>query len=75
MQERRALPATGGIAHDLNNTLSPILMVTGLLRIQYPGETAMINTVESSTKRGADMVRQLLTFAKGVKSERLLVDP
>jgi len=65
----------GGIAHDLNNSLAPILMVTGLLRMQYPGATEMIDTVESSAKRGADMVRQLLTFAKGVEGERLLVDP
>ena len=65
----------GGIAHDLNNSLAPILMVTGLLRMQYPDASEMIDTVESSAKRGANMVRQLLTFAKGVEGERLLVDP
>lgn len=65
----------GGIAHDLNNSLAPILMMTGLLRMQYPNNTEMIDTVESSAKRGADMVRQLLTFAKGVEGKRLLVDP
>ena len=43
--------------------------------MQYPNETEMIDTVESSARRGADMVRQLLTFAKGVEGERLLVDP
>ncbi len=65
----------GGIAHDLNNALAPILMVTGLLRMQYPDATEMIDTVESSATRGANMVRQLLTFAKGVEGERLLVNP
>jgi PAS domain S-box-containing protein len=65
----------GGIAHDLNNSLTPILMVTGLLRMKYPNATEMIDTVEASAQRGANMVRQLLTFAKGVEGERLLIDP
>jgi PAS domain S-box-containing protein len=65
----------GGVAHDLNNTLAPILMVTGLLRLQYPKSTELIDTVEASAKHGADMVRQLLTFAKGAEGARLLVQP
>jgi PAS domain S-box-containing protein len=63
----------GGVAHDLNNALAPILMATELLRMQYPDATQMIDTVEASAKRGADMVRQLLTFAKGVEGARLLL--
>lgn len=63
----------GGIAHDLNNTLVPILMSTSLLRMKYPGETEMIDAVETSAKRAANMVRQLLTFAKGIEGARLLV--
>jgi PAS domain S-box-containing protein len=62
-----------GIAHDLNNSLTPILMVTALLRAQYPKSTEMIDNVETSARHGADMVRQLLTFARGVEGERLLV--
>ena len=65
----------GGVAHDLNNALAPILMVTELLRMEYPARTELIDTVEASAKRGADMVRQLLTFAKGVEGERLLIQP
>jgi two-component system, cell cycle sensor histidine kinase and response regulator CckA len=65
----------GGIAHDLNNSLAPIVMVAELLRMRYPNETKLIDTVESSAKRGASMVRQLLTFAKGADGERLLVHP
>jgi signal transduction histidine kinase/ActR/RegA family two-component response regulator len=65
----------GGIAHDVNNSLAPILMVTGLLRMQYPNDTKLIDTVESSATRGADMVKQLLTFARGVEGERLQVNP
>jgi signal transduction histidine kinase/CheY-like chemotaxis protein len=65
----------GGVAHDLNNTLAPILMVTGLLRVKYPKSMELIETVEASAKHGADMVRQLLTFAKGAEGARLLIQP
>jgi PAS domain S-box-containing protein len=65
----------GGIAHDLNNALAPIVMGVGMLRMQYPGATAMIDTMEASAQRGADMVRQLMTFAKGLEGERLNLQP
>ncbi len=65
----------GGVAHDLNNALAPILMGIGLLRMENPKSRELIDAMESSARRGADMVRQLLTFAKGVEGERLLVQP
>ena len=66
---------SGGVAHDLNNALSPILMGLDLLRHRYRDDTDMIDTMESSAKRGAAMVQQLLTFAKGVEGERALIRP
>jgi PAS domain S-box-containing protein len=62
----------GGIAHDLNNVLTPIMMSISFLRL---GETDadrldVLDTVESSTRRGADMIRQVLGFARGVQVER-----
>lgn len=65
----------GGVAHDLNNALAPILMSVELLKMEYPDASRMIDMVETSAKRGADMVKQLLTFAKGVEGARLLVQP
>lgn len=65
----------GGVAHDLNNALAPILMGLELLRMTYPREGTLINTMESSAERGAAMVRQLLTFAKGVEYKRELLKP
>ncbi len=65
----------GGVAHDLNNALAPILMSVELLKMEYPDASKMIDMVETSAKRGADMVRQLLTFAKGVEGARLLIQP
>lgn len=65
----------GGVAHDLNNALAPILMLCDILRSQYPNETRLVDAVESSAKRGAGMVRHLLTFAKGTEGSRALLDP
>ena len=64
----------GGIAHDLNNALSPILMGMEFLRHQPGGDSGMLETMESSTRRAADMVRQLLTFAKGAEGARVSVN-
>jgi two-component system, cell cycle sensor histidine kinase and response regulator CckA len=65
----------GGVAHDLNNALAPVLMGMELLKTDYPQESKVLNMVQSSAQRGADMVRQLLTFAKGADGERVLVQP
>jgi nitrogen-specific signal transduction histidine kinase/CheY-like chemotaxis protein len=66
----------GGIAHDLNNVLAPILLSLGMLKRQSksPGEQKLLATLESSAQRGADMVRQVLSFARGVEGERIIVD-
>lgn len=63
----------GGIAHDLNNALAPVMMGTDLLRALCPDEKPLIDAMEASAKRGADMVRQLLTFAKGMEGQRVSV--
>ena len=62
---------SSGIAHDLNNVLAPILMVMPLLREEASNEEAKnyIDTVEASAKRGASIVKQVLTFGRGVDSE------
>jgi PAS domain S-box-containing protein len=64
---------SGGVAHDLNNALAPILMGVELLRTRCPQESKILDLFESSARRGADMVRQLLTFAKGAEGERVVL--
>ncbi|HET9133590.1 MAG TPA: PAS domain S-box protein [Gemmatimonadales bacterium] len=66
----------GGIAHDLNNALAPILMSIELLRLEDdPRERdAILGTIEASARRGAEMVRQVLTFARGAEGQRVPVD-
>lgn len=65
----------GGIAHDLNNLLAPITMSIGLLREggRDPDQLEIIRTIETSARRGADMVRQVLAFARGVEGDRVVV--
>lgn len=61
----------GGIAHDLNNALAPILLATYLLKQQSTAEAMLrqLDIIESSAQRGADMVRQVLTFARGAEGQ------
>lgn len=65
----------GGIAHDLNNVLTPLLMSVQLMRsIALPDDhREMLDGMELGIKRGADMIRQVLTFARGVDGVRELV--
>ena len=61
----------GGIAHDLNNILTPILMSIDLLKISArEPETKIINTIERSAQRGAAIVKQVLSYARGTEGER-----
>ena len=66
---------SSGIAHDLNNVLTPIMMSIGLLKDQAhdPTLSKLIAGLESSTQRGAQLVKQILTFGRGVKGERIPV--
>lgn len=67
----------GGIAHDLNNVLAPILMSIDLLRLTSRDERSrsMLSTIETSARRGADMVQQILSFARGVEGQRVMINP
>ncbi|HEY9625457.1 MAG TPA: PAS domain S-box protein [Crinalium sp.] len=64
-----------GIAHDLNNCLTPILAIAQLLRLKQPdldeASREMLKVLEDSAKRGANMVKQILTFAKGTNGDRV----
>ena len=62
----------GGIAHDLNNILSPILMsVDMLLMNETDDETERwLNVIRENAERGAELVKQVLSFARGMKGKR-----
>jgi PAS domain S-box-containing protein len=65
----------GGIAHDLNNVLAPILMSLQLLQMKYPdnGNQRLLKTLEHNAKRGANLVKQVLSFARGMEGKRTIV--
>jgi PAS domain S-box-containing protein len=64
-----------GIAHDLNNVLTPILMAGPMLRIRAtdPLDLRLLATLENSAERGASLVRQILAFAQGTAGEPRLL--
>ncbi|WP_372530546.1 ATP-binding protein [Euzebya sp.] len=66
----------GGIAHDLNNVLTPVMMAEPILRRGEtdPVKLKVIDLMAGSARRGADIVGQILTFARGVEGERVTVD-
>ena len=56
-----------GIAHDLNNVLSPIIMGVELLGMNTKDseDQNSLTVMKESAHRGAETIRQLLTFARG----------
>jgi PAS domain S-box-containing protein len=67
----------GGIAHDLNNILAPIMMSIDILKLTAtdPQAKSILDTIEASSKRGSDIVRQVLSFARGLESQRVEIQP
>jgi two-component system, cell cycle sensor histidine kinase and response regulator CckA len=65
----------GGIAHDLNNVLTPILIMSQLIRSQNtplePESQEMLQVIEASAKRGANLVKQILMFTRGTDGQRV----
>lgn len=60
----------GGISHDLNNALAPVIMGAELLKQnpQMENRDLLLDTILASANRGTAMVRQLLSFARGSQS-------
>jgi len=63
-----------GIAHDLNNILTPILAIAKLLPLKLPNlderNRQMLQTLEASAQCGADLVKQILLFVRGGEGKR-----
>ncbi|HXU35201.1 MAG TPA: PAS domain S-box protein [Blastocatellia bacterium] len=66
-----------GIAHDFNNLLSPIMMSIQLLqaRISDDDGQRLLAMLQMSAERGAGLVKQVLSFARGVEGERITLQP
>ncbi len=66
-----------GIAHDLNNVLAPVMIGCEVLRAHIADEDALnfLGLLDSSAKRGAALVKQILSFARGISGANVLVEP
>lgn len=65
----------GGIAHDLNNILSPIMLAVQMLQLKTADEASlkMLEILQTNAERGSGMIKQILSFARGVSGERVSV--
>jgi PAS domain S-box-containing protein len=63
----------GGIAHDLNNVLAPIMLGLGVLKDRLTDDDSreVLATMSTSATRGAEMVAQVLSFARGQEGRRV----
>jgi PAS domain S-box-containing protein len=61
-----------GLLHDLNNILTPIILAVPFMKEKLVDETSqdILRTLESSAKRGEGVVRQLMSFVRGVQGDR-----
>jgi PAS domain S-box-containing protein len=68
---------SGGIAHDLNNALSPIVMASELLGEEVTSESGkrMLELMRASGRRCAEMVKQILSFSRGKGQAMELLEP
>lgn len=66
-----------GIAHDLNNVLTPILISVQLLAMKHQDKQSQqwLKLLENNTKRGADLIRQVMLFVRGMEGNHTLIKP
>jgi two-component system, cell cycle sensor histidine kinase and response regulator CckA len=68
-----------GIAHDLNNILTPIVAITDLLPLRLKNlderTQKLLGTLSENSKRGRELVAQILTFARGGDGEHTILQP
>ena len=67
----------GGVAHEINNVLGPILMGAEMIRgrVEDPWIQKKLLSMEESARRGAQVVKQVLDFSRGVEGEMTTLDP
>jgi two-component system, cell cycle sensor histidine kinase and response regulator CckA len=67
----------GGIAHDLNNIFTPILVISQLLPVKSKNMDAqtqkLFKILEASAKRGVSLVKQILVFSRGSEGKLVVL--
>lgn len=66
-----------GMAHDLNNVFTPILVLSQLLEQKLPtldtGSREILATLRGSARHGAELIQQILVFTRGTEGNPTLV--
>jgi signal transduction histidine kinase len=64
------------MAHDLQNVLAPVAMSIPLLRSKVSDESgrAILNAVEESAHSGLELVKNILTYGRGIAGERVTLN-
>ena len=67
----------GGIAHNINNSLTPIIMSAELLKDEFtdPESRELLNTITKCAERSADLIRQVLAVTRGVEVKKEILSP
>jgi len=67
---------TGGLAHDLQNILTPVKMSIDMLREDLSAESRkkILDAADERAQSGLDLVKNILTYGKGISGERVSVD-
>ncbi len=62
----------GGIAHDLNNMLTPMMLSLHMLKEKFKDEQSqkLLTILENNSQRSADLIKQVMSFARGIEGER-----
>jgi two-component system cell cycle sensor histidine kinase/response regulator CckA len=65
----------GGIAHDMNNILTPVIPIAQLLMLKFPNlddhTRELLELIQASGRRGAALIKQILGFARGIEGTRM----
>jgi signal transduction histidine kinase len=80
IREQRADAAAtlaSGLVHELNRSLAPVVLSAQLLRSKPLDreDLALVSNIETSAERCAELLREVLIFARGIDGERVSLDP
>ena len=67
----------GGVAHELNNLLQPIIMMTELVLMDLPEESthgSQLNRVVDAGSKAAEIVQRILAFGRADEVSHALLD-
>ncbi len=65
----------GGVVHDMNNILGPIMMALQMMRMRLtdPKDQYLLDLLETNSNRGADLIKQILMFVRGAESQKTVL--